>query len=65
MRTSDARSGLRVVDLLNPALLRTHIENACHEKTTIAHALFWYGTARSWKTMYEEYARAAEQAPVS
>jgi adenylosuccinate synthase len=54
------RSGLRVVDLLNSALLRTHIENACHEKNTIAHALF--GTAPlDPKTMYEEYARAAEQ----
>ena len=54
------RSGLRVVDLLNPALLRTHIENACHEKNTIAAALF--GTAPlDPKTMYEEYARAAEQ----
>ena len=54
------RSGLRVVDLLNSALLRTHIENACHEKTTIAAALF--GTEPlDPKAMYEEYARAAEQ----
>jgi adenylosuccinate synthase len=54
------RSGLRVVDLLNSALLRTHIENACHEKNTIAAALF--GTAPlDPKQMYEEYARAAEQ----
>ena len=54
------RSGLRVIDLLNSALLRTHIENACHEKNTIAHALF--GTAPlDPKQMYEEYARAAEQ----
>nr|WP_242617923.1 adenylosuccinate synthase [Edaphobacter modestus] len=54
------RSGLRVIDLLNPALLRTHIENACHEKNTIAHALF--GTEPlDPKTMYEEYSRAAEQ----
>ena len=34
------RNGLRVVDLLNSALLRTHIKNACDEKNTIAHALF-------------------------
>ena len=48
------RSGLRVVDLLNPALLRTHIKNACHEKNTIAQALF--GTEPlDPKTMYEEY----------
>ena len=54
------RSGLRVIDLLNTALLRTHIENACHEKNTIAAALF--GTAPlDPKAMYEEYARAAEQ----
>jgi len=54
------RSGLRVVDLLNNNLLRTHIENACHEKNTIAAALF--GTAPlDPKSMYEEYARAAEQ----
>ncbi|HZY62079.1 MAG TPA: adenylosuccinate synthase [Edaphobacter sp.] len=54
------RNGLRVVDLLNPALLRTHIKNACDEKNTIAHALF--GTEPlDPKTMYEEYARAAEQ----
>jgi len=51
------RSGLRVVDLLNSALLRTHIQNACHEKNTIAHALF--GTEPlDPKAMYEEYARA-------
>jgi adenylosuccinate synthase len=54
------RSGLRVVDLLNSALLRTHIQNACHEKNTIAAALF--GTEPlDPKAMYEEYARAAEQ----
>ena len=34
------RNGLRVADLLNNSLLRTHINNACHEKNTIAHALF-------------------------
>jgi adenylosuccinate synthase len=54
------RSGLRVIDLLNSALLRTHIENACHEKNAIAHALF--GTEPlDPKQMYEDYARAAEQ----
>jgi adenylosuccinate synthase len=54
------RSGLRVVDLLNSALLRTHIENACHEKNVIARALF--GTEPLDPTsMYEEYARAAEK----
>lgn len=54
------RNGLRVVDLLNPSLLRTHINNACHEKNTIAHALF--GTEPlDPKQMYEEYARLADQ----
>jgi adenylosuccinate synthase len=35
-----ARSGLRVEDLLDNKLLQKHIENACREKNTIAHALF-------------------------
>jgi adenylosuccinate synthase len=35
-----ARSGLRVQDLLDKNLLQKHIENACQEKNTIAHALF-------------------------
>ncbi len=55
-----ARNGLRVVDLLNPALLKTHIENACGEKNAIAHALF--GTEPlDPAQMYEEYAQAAER----
>jgi adenylosuccinate synthase len=54
------RNGLRVVDLLNHSLLRTHIQNACHEKNTIAHALF--GTEPlDPKQMYEEYARYSDQ----
>ena len=54
------RNGLRVADLLNTSLLRTHIQNACHEKNTIAHALF--GTEPlDPRAMYEEYARLAEQ----
>ncbi len=54
------RSGLRVIDLLNPAILRTHIQNACHEKNTIAHALFGTDPLDPNK-MYEEYARAADR----
>src|SRR5271155_3729759 len=55
-----ARNGLRVVDLLNTNLLKTHIQNACHEKNAIAHALF--GTEPlDPAQMYEEYTRAAEQ----
>jgi adenylosuccinate synthase len=55
-----ARNGLRIVDLMRPDLLRTHIENACAEKNAIAHALF--GTdPLDPATMYDEYAAAAEQ----
>ena len=55
-----ARSGLRIVDLLNPGLLRTHIEAACAEKNAIAHALFGTDPLDATK-MYDEYAAAAEQ----
>ena len=55
-----ARSGLRVVDLLNPALLREHIEAACAQKNAIARALF--GTdPLDPNQMYDEYAAAAER----
>ena len=55
-----ARSGLRIVDLLNPKLLKTHIEAACAEKNAIAHALFGTDPLDPEK-MYEEYAAAAEK----
>ena len=55
-----ARSGLRIVDLLNPGLLKTHIEAACAEKNAIAHALFGTDPLDATK-MYDEYAAAAEQ----
>jgi adenylosuccinate synthase len=55
-----ARSGLRVVDLLHPALLKAHIEAACAEKNAIAHALFGTDPLHPAK-MYDEYAAAAEQ----
>src|ERR1700689_1391767 len=54
------RGGLRVVDLLNRALLKTHIENACNEKNAIAHALFGTDPLDPIK-MYDEYAEAAER----
>jgi len=54
------RRGLRVVDLLDKTLLRTHIENACAEKNMIAHALFNSEPLDSDK-MYREYAEAAEK----
>jgi adenylosuccinate synthase len=55
-----ARSGLRVVDLLQPALLKTHIEAACAEKNAIAHALFGTDPLDPAK-MFDEYAEAAEK----
>jgi adenylosuccinate synthase len=55
-----ARSGLRIVDLLNTSLLRQHIEAACGEKNAIAHALFGTDPLEPEK-MYEEYAAAAEE----
>ena len=54
------RRGLRVVDLLDKTLLRTHIENACAEKNMIAHALFNSEPLDPDK-MYREYAEAAER----
>ena len=55
-----ARSGLRIVDLLNPKILKAHIENACQEKNAIAHALFNSEPIDPAK-MFDEYAAAAEQ----
>ena len=55
-----ARSGLRMVDLLHPALLKAHIEAACAEKNAIAHALFGTDPLDPAR-MYDEYAAAAEQ----
>jgi adenylosuccinate synthase len=52
------RRGLRVADLLDLALLKTHIENACREKNMIAHALFNSEPLDADK-MYEEYAAAS------
>ena len=54
-----ARRGLRVADLLDKALLRTHIENACREKNTIAHALF-NSDPLDPDQMYEEYSAVAD-----
>ncbi len=54
------RSGLRVVDLLDTTLLQKHIENACREKNTIAHALFNSEPLDPDK-MYAEYAETAER----
>ena len=54
------RRGLRVADLLDSNLLRTHIENAVREKNMIAHALFNSEPLDADK-MFKEYAEAAQQ----
>ncbi len=54
------RSGLRIVDLLNKELLKKHIENACREKNTIAHALFNSEPIDADK-MYRDYSEVADQ----
>jgi len=55
-----ARSGLRVQDLLDKALLKKHIENACREKNTIAHALFNSEPLDPDK-MYADYAEISDR----
>ena len=55
-----ARSGLRVQDLLDKALLKKHIDNACREKNTIAHALFNSEPIDPDK-MYTDYAEIADR----
>jgi len=55
-----ARRGLRVADLLDSQLLRTHIGNACREKNMIAHALF-NSEPLDADSMYDEYAAIAEK----
>ena len=54
------RRGLRVIDLLDSGLLKTHIENACREKNMIAHTLF-NSEPLDADRMYAEYAAAAEK----
>src|ERR1700744_4536689 len=54
------RRGLRVIDLLDRALMKTHIENAVREKNMIAHALFNSEPLDADK-MYQEYAQASKQ----
>src|ERR1019366_143182 len=55
-----ARSGLRVQDLLDKTLLKKHIENACREKNTIAHALFNSEPLDPDK-MFTDYAEIADR----
>jgi adenylosuccinate synthase len=54
------RRGLRVADLLDNTLLRTHIENAVREKNMIAHALFNSEPLDADK-MFKEYSEAAQK----
>ncbi|MCU1286681.1 MAG: Adenylosuccinate synthetase [Acidobacteriales bacterium] len=54
------RRGLRVIDLLNKEILKTHIANACREKNMIAHALFNSDPLDADK-MFDEYSDIAEQ----
>jgi adenylosuccinate synthase len=54
------RRGLRVIDLLDLDLLKTHIENACREKNMIAHALFNSEPLDPDK-MYAEYAEISRK----
>jgi adenylosuccinate synthase len=53
------RRGLRVSDLLDKQLLKTHIANACREKNTIVHALFNAEPLDADK-MFEEYAKISD-----
>ena len=55
-----ARSGLRVSDLLDSALMKKHIENACRQKNEIVHCLF-NSEPLDPDTIYQEYAKAAQQ----
>ena len=55
-----ARSGLRAQELLDKALLKKHIDNACREKNTIAHALFNSEPIDPDK-MYSDYAEVADR----
>jgi adenylosuccinate synthase len=54
------RRGLRVADLLDKELLKTHIANACREKNTIVHALF-NGEPLDADKMFEEYAKISDE----
>ena len=54
------RRGLRVADLLDLDLMRTHVENACKEKNTIVHALY-NSEPLDAAEIYREYAKAAEE----
>ncbi len=54
------RRGLRVADLLDLSLMKTHIENACREKNMIAHALF-NSEPLDAEEMFREYAQASQR----
>src|SRR5207237_6363907 len=52
------RRGLRVADLLDLKLLKTHVENACREKNMIEHELF-HSEPLDSDRLYEEYATSS------
>jgi len=54
------RRGLRVADLLDLELMKTHVENACREKNTIVHALY-NSEPLDAEQIYREYAKVAEE----
>ncbi len=54
------RRGLRVADLLDLDLMKTHVENACREKNTIVHALY-NSEPLDAQEIYREYAKAADE----
>jgi adenylosuccinate synthase len=54
------RRGLRVIDMLDADLMRTHIENACKEKNTIVHALY-NSEPLDAAEIFREYAKVAEE----
>ena len=54
------RRGLRVIDMLDRELMKTHLENACKEKNTIVHALY-NSEPLDAAEIYREYAKAAEE----
>jgi adenylosuccinate synthase len=54
------RRGLRVTDLLDLPLLKTHIENACREKNAIVHALY-NSEPLDPDQMYADYAKVSRE----
>jgi len=56
-----SRHGLRVADLLDSQLLRTHIEASCRQKNVLVKALYNSTEQLDPEKIYAEYSAAAEQ----